>query len=327
MKKFFVCCIAFLALLSARAQDIPNMTVDYDLSGYPSSVRYMKFESDSALKSQRTSFIDDFQLEFNNIRQLTERVNFIDGKKDRYINYVYDNNKQLVKKTLMEANNKIVAVTTYEYNYLGRLAKAVEIEYPQSRGGANTTMRTEEFFYNAKGLLSKYTVDSQNERENKVVEYFYGPQDSLIHTISTFSFTKNVDKVTFKRDYKHDVIEKIMVRNDKQTRRETFERNDKGLVVKKEVFNAKDKKLLTYTYEYDVHNYMTSEIAVNDRGVKTIEYYYQYEKDKFFNWTKRITFDSWTEKYTEIRKIEYWDKEYWYEDLKDADTKRVIREN
>jgi hypothetical protein len=151
MKKFFVCCIAFLAFLSARAQDIPNMTVDYDLSGYPSSVRYMKFESDSALKSQRTSFIDDFQLEFNNIRQLTERVNFIDGKKDRYINYVYDNNKQLVKKTLMEANNKIVAVTTYEYNYLGRLAKAVEIEYPQSRGGANTTMRTEEFFYNAKG--------------------------------------------------------------------------------------------------------------------------------------------------------------------------------
>lgn len=327
MKRLFVCFIALFAGLTAFSQDIPNMTKDYDLSGYPSSVRYMKFESDSALKSQRTSFIDDFQLEFNNIRQLTERVNFIDGKKDRYINYVYDNNKQLVKKTLMEANNKIVAVTTYEYNYLGRLAKAVEIEYPQSRGGANTTMRTEEFFYNAKGLLSKYTVDSQNERENKVVEYFYGPQDSLIHTISTFSFTKNVDKVTFKRDYKHDVIEKIMVRNDKQTRRETFERNDKGLVVKKEVFNAKDKKLLTYTYEYDVHNYMTSEIAVNDRGVKTIEYYYQYEKDKFFNWTKRITFDSWTEKYTEIRKIEYWDKEYWYEDLKDADTKRVIREN
>ena len=327
MKKFFVGCIAFFALFSARAQDIPNMTKDYDLAGYPSSVRYMKFESDSTLKSQRTSFIDDFQLNFNNIRQLTERVNFIDGKKDRYIDYVYDNNKQLVKKTLMEATNKVVAVTTYEYNYLGRLAKAVEIEYPQSRGGANTTMRTEEFFYNAKGLLSKYTVDSQNERENKVVEYFYGPQDSLIHTISTFSFTKNVDKVTFKRDYKHDVIEKIYVRNDKQTRRETFERNDKGLVIKKEVFNAKDKKLLTYSYEYDVHNYMTSEVAVNDRGVKTIEYYYQYEKDKFFNWTKRITFDSWTEKYTEIRKIEYWDKEYWYEDLKDADTKRVIREN
>ncbi len=327
MKRLFVCFIALFAGLTAFSQDIPNMTVDYDLSGYPSSVRYMKFESDSALKSQRTSFIDDFQLDFNNIRQLTERVNFIDGKKDRYINYVYDNNKQLVKKTLMEANNKIVAVTTYEYNYLGRLAKAVEIEYPQSRGGANTIMRTEEFFYNAKGFLSKYTMDSQNERENKVVEYFYGPQDSLIHTISTFSFTKNVDKVTFKRDYKHDVIEKIYVRNDKQTRRETFERNDKGLVVKKEVFNAKDKKLLTYTYEYDVHNYMTSEIAVNDRGVKTIEYYYQYEKDKFFNWTKRITFDSWTEKYTEIRKIEYWDKEYWYKDLKDADTKRVIREN
>jgi hypothetical protein len=327
MKRFFVFYLSFFAFALANAQDIPNMTKDYDLSGYPSTVRYMKFESDSALKSQRTSFIDDYQLEFNNIRQLTHRVNFIDGKKDRFIDYQYDNNKQLVKKTLMEANNKIVAVTTYEYNYLGRLAKAVEIEYPQSRGGANTIMRTEEFFYNKKGLLSKYTLDSQNERENKVVEYFYGPQDSLIHTISTFEFTKNVDKVTIKRDYKHDMIEKITVRNDKQTRRETFERNDKGLVVKKEVFNAKDKKLLTYTYEYDVHNYMTSEIAVNDRGVRTIEYYYQYEKDKYFNWTKRITFDSWTEKYTEIRKIDYLEKEYWYEDLKDADTKRVIREN
>ena len=327
MKRFFVFYLSFFAFALANAQDIPNMTKDYDLSGYPSTVRYMKFESDSALKSQRTSFIDDYQLEFNNIRQLTHRVNFIDGKKDRFIDYQYDNNKQLVKKTLMEANNKIVAVTTYEYNYLGRLAKAVEIEYPQSRGGANTIMRTEEFFYNAKGFLSKYTMDSQNERENKTIEYFYGPQDSLIHTISTFHFTKNVDKVTYKRDYKHDVIEKIYVRNDKQTRRETFERDDKGLVVKKEVFNAKDKKLLTYTYEYDVHNYMISEVAVNDRGVKTIEYYYQYEKDKYFNWTKRITFDSWTEKYTEIRKIDYLDKEYWYEDLKDADTKRVIREN
>lgn len=327
MKKFFVYCCSIFAIVAVNAQDIPNMTKDYDLAGYPSVVRYMKFESDSTLKSQRTSFIDDYQLNFNNVRQLTERTNYINGQKDRYIQYKYDNNKQLVKKTLMESNNKIVAVTNYEYNYLGRLAKAVETDYPQSRGGANTIIRTEEFFYNAKGLLSKYTMNSQNPRENKVVEYFYGPQDSLIHTITTFEFTKNVDKVTFKRDYKHDVIEKITVRNDKQVRRETFERNDKGLVVKKEVFSAKDKKLLTYSYEYDVHNYMTSEIAVNDRGVKTIEYYYQYEKDQYFNWTKRITFDSWQEKYTEIRKIEYLDKTYWYEDLKDADTKRVIREN
>lgn len=327
MKKFIVYCFSLVAVLSANAQDIPNMTKDYDLSGYPSVVRYMKFESDSTLKSQRTSFIDDYQLNFNNLRQLTDRVNYINGNKDRQIQYQYDNNKQLVKKTLMEENNKVVAVTTYEYNYLGRLAKAIEVEYPQSRGGANTIVKTEEFFYNAKGLLNKYTLDSQNPRENKVIEYFYGPQDSLIHTITTFEFTKNIDKVTYKRDYKHDVIEKITVRNDKQTRRETFERNDKGLVVKKEVFNAKDKKLLTYTYEYDVHNYMTSEVAVNDRGVRTIEYYYQYEKDKFFNWTKRVTFDSWQEKYTEIRKIEYIDKTYWYEDLKDADTKRVIREN
>jgi DNA end-binding protein Ku len=70
-------------------------------------------------------------------------------------------------------------------------------------------------------------------------------------------------------------------------------------------------------------------VDCNDKEIKTEDIVkgYQYEKDKYFNWTKRITFDSWTEKYTEIRKIDYLEKEYWYEDLKDADTKRVIREN
>jgi hypothetical protein len=135
-----------------------------------------------------------------------------------------------------------------------------------------------------------------------------------------------VDKVTYKRDFKHSLIEKINIRNDKQTRRETYSYNDKGLLEQKEVYNGKNKKLLTYTYKYDQHNYMIEEIAVNDKDVRTIEYYYKYEKDKFFNWTKRTVYDIWDVKYTEIRKIEYEDKEHWYEEMKDADTKRVVRD-
>ncbi len=37
-------------------------------------------------------------------------------------------------------------------------------------------------------------------------------------------------------------------------------------------------------------------------------------------------YDVWDVKYTEIRKIDYLDKEYWYEDLKDEDTKRVVKD-
>ena len=98
------------------------------------------------------------------------------------------------------------------------------------------------------------------------------------------------------------------------------------MIDKKEIYNGKNKKLLTYTYAYDQHNNLTEEIAVNDRGVKTIEYYYKYEKDKYFNWTKRTVYDVWDVKYTEIRKIDYLDKEHWYEDLKDEDTKRVVKD-
>jgi hypothetical protein len=286
----------------------------------------MKFESDSALKNQRTSFIEDYQLTFNDQRQLIERTNYINGKKDRYSTYEYDNNRQLFKETLLEANNKIVSVTEYTYNYLGRIAEITTIEYPQSRGGANTVVRHESYEYNKKGQQIKHIISSDNSKESRTTQFFYGPQDSLIYTITTYSYNKNVDKVTYKRDFKHSLIEKINIRNDKQTRRETYSYNDKGLLEQKEVYNGKNKKLLTYTYKYDQHNYMIEEIAVNDKDVRTIEYYYKYEKDKFFNWTKRTVYDIWDVKYTEIRKIEYEDKEHWYEEMKDADTKRVVRD-
>ena len=318
--------IALLSSWQAYSQVTPHTTTDYHLEGYPNQVRYMKFESDSALKNQRTSFIEDYQLTFNDQRQLIERTNYINGKKDRYSTYEYDNNRQLFKETLLEANNKIVSVTEYTYNYLGRIAEITTIEYPQSRGGANTVVRHESYEYNKKGQQIKHIISSDNSKESRTTQFFYGPQDSLIYTITTYSYNKNVDKVTYKRDFKHSLIEKINIRNDKQTRRETYSYNDKGLLEQKEVYNGKNKKLLTYTYKYDQHNYMIEEIAVNDKDVRTIEYYYKYEKDKFFNWTKRTVYDIWDVKYTEIRKIEYEDKEHWYEEMKDADTKRVVRD-
>ncbi len=323
--KFFFA-LSLLASLQISAQVAPHLTSDYGLLGYPQSVRYMKFEADSALKSQRTSFIEDYQLVFDQGRRLTERTNYIDGKKDRYSTYQYDNNRHLSKETLLESDNKIVSTTEYTYNYLGRIAEIITVEYPQSRGGANTVVRQESYEYNAKGQRTKEIVSSERSRESRTTEYFYGPQDSLIYTITTYSYNKNVDKVTYKRDFNHTLIEKITVRNDRQTRRETYRYNEKGLIEQKEVYNGKDKKLLTYSYAYDEHNYLTEEIAVNDKGVKTIEYYYKYEKDKYFNWTKRTVYDVWDVKYTEIRKIDYLDKEHWYEDMKDADTKRVVRE-
>lgn len=305
-----------------------HTSLDYQLLGYPSSVRYMKWESaDSTLINQRTSFIDDYQLVFNENRQLVERINYINGQKDRYTKYEYDNNRHLVRETLMEANNKIVSVTTYKYNYIGRVAEIEVVDYPQSRGGANTVVRKEYYEYRDNGQVSKYKVFSDNRKDSRETSYFYGPQDSLIYTITTYSYNKNVDRVNYKRDYKHDVIEKTVIRNDKQTRRETYQYNEKGLLKEKTIYNRNDEKLLTYSYKYDQHNYMTEETAIDNKGVKTIEYYYKYEKDQYFNWTKRVTYDGWEEKYTEKRDIKYLDKEHWYEDLKDAETKRVIRGN
>ena len=51
MKKLFVKTLFVFALAATcqlKAQVTPHTTADYQLSGYPKMVRYMKFESDTA---------------------------------------------------------------------------------------------------------------------------------------------------------------------------------------------------------------------------------------------------------------------------------------
>lgn len=323
IKQIFFGLFSILAINSI-AQVSPCNTNDFNLFGYPKQMRYMKFEADTNIKTQRTSFIEDYQLIFDNKRLLVERVNFISGQRDRSTTYEYNSKRQLVKETLKEKDGKIVVVISYTYNNIGRLATVSEIEYPNSKGGANKTIRNEVYTYNTKGLLVEKDINSDNSYGNKNIKYFYGPADSLISTITTYSYNSNVDKVNYKRAFNNLLIEAIWYRNDQMTRRETYEWDDDANLIGKEVYNKKDKKILTYTYTYDPHGNRTSEIAVDNKQVKTIEYYYKYEKDKYFNWTKRTMYDGWDVKYTEIRSFDYFDKTHFYEDMKDADTGRVM---
>ncbi|MBQ7985311.1 MAG: hypothetical protein IJ250_06725 [Bacteroidales bacterium] len=325
-KPLFILSILLLWAYVSNAQVSPCTTVDYNLQGYPKTVRYMKFESDSSLKKQRTSYIEDYQLNFDDNRLLTERINFIDGNRDRTTKYEYNNKRQLVKETIVEADNTIASTIEYTYNNIGRLATLTEVSYPNSRGGANRTERTEVYTYDSRGLLVEKDIRSDNQYGNKNIKYYYGPADSLISTITTYGYNSNVDKLTVKRAFNNLAMEKIWYRNDKMTRRETYDYNNDGMLTDKEVYSNKNQKLLTYKYTYDEHFNLISETAVDNRKVKSIDYSYEYKKDKFFNWTKRIMYDSWAVKYTEIRSIEYYDKTHFYEDLKDYDTKRVIRD-
>ena len=318
--------IALFVALSSKAQDVAYRTTDFNLQGYPKTVRYMKFVSDSSLKQQRTSYIEDYLLTFNDNRLLTERVNFINGQRDRVTKYEYNNRRQLISETISEADGRIASQKTYTYNNIGRLATLTEISYPNSRGGANRVERKEENTYNTNGLLVEKRIPSDNTYGNKTIQYFYGPADSLISTITTYGHNTNVEKLTVKRAYNNLAMEKIWSRNDKMTRRETYEYNNEGLLVHKSIFSNKNKLLLTYTYEYDEHFNVISEVAIDPKNVKSIDYSYEFVKDKFFNWTKRIMYDSWAVKYTEVRSIEYFGKTHFYEDQKDYDSKRVIRD-
>ena len=79
---------------------------------------------------------------------------------------------------------------------------------------------------------------------------------------------------------------------------------------------VKNKLTLDYTYTYDEHKYMLSEIAKDKKNKWAIEYYYKYDKDKYFNWTKKTTYDGWEPKYIETRAITYSDKDHFYQDLR-----------
>ncbi|MDR0971191.1 MAG: hypothetical protein LBM25_02260 [Bacteroidales bacterium] len=335
MKQFQIKNLIFFALLllflfESKAQIVPVSTEDYGLMGYPMEVKYQKYETDTNYnqKEKQVSFIDDYTMEFDKNRRLIKRQHFIKGNKDRYTIFTYDTiTRNLLKEELFEASGKVVSTITHSYNYLGRLEEVVSVEYPLSLGGANKMVSKQTYKWNRKGQLSEYTTFGDDASKQKTIEYFYGPQDSLIYTLTTYGFNKNVEKTTYKRDFKHYVIEVTFFRNDKQTRRETFLLNDKNQIIEKKIFDPNDKITLTYNYTYDEHNYVLSEIAKDKKGRWAIEYYYKYDKDKFFNWTKKTTYDGWEPKYIETRKITYFDKEHFYQDLKDFDQKKVIFDN
>ena len=161
---------------------------------------------------------------------------------------------------------------------------------------------------------------------HKTTEYFYGPQDSLIYTITKYGYNKNVEKTTYKRDFAFYVSEVVMYRNDSQVRKEVYQRDENYNIINKKVYNGKNKLTLEYKMTYDQHGFITSEIGIDNKGAWALEYYYKYEKDKFFNWTKKTTYDGWEPKYIEIREITYSNKDHFYDDLKDEDAKKVVRE-
>ena len=180
-----VSCI-FSAIIS-YSQVSPCRTIDFNLQGYPKSVRYLKFESDSSLKQQRVSYIEDYQLFFDADRLLTERVYYINGQRDRSVKYEYNNKRQLVKETVYEKDNRIACTTEYTYNNIGRLSGVTEISYPQSRAGANTTERTEIYTYNSRGLLTEKDIHSDNIYANKNIKYYCSQNKCfLFKTINQF---------------------------------------------------------------------------------------------------------------------------------------------
>lgn len=327
-KVYFLFTLLLSLALGAKAQLIPNTTKDYGFMGYPTKVHYQKYETDTNYKQleKRTSFIDESELVFNEDRQLTNRTYFINGNKDRYSTFTYDINRHLQKEDLFEPTGKIVSTVTYTYGYLGRLEQVLTVDYPGSLGGANKMVSKETYKWNNKGQISEYSIYADDASLQSTIQYFYGPQDSLIYTLTNYGYNKNIEKTTYRRDYNYNVIEKTMFRNDKQIRRETYKWNDKNQIEEKKIYNEKNKLNLTYTYTYDEHSFVLSEIAKDKKGKMAIEYYYKYEKDKFFNWTKKITYDGWNPKYIEERQFTYSNKQYFYDDLKDYDTKKVILE-
>lgn len=327
-RTYLLIAFLFCSVFVSKAQIVPVTTSDYGLMGYPLTVRYQKYETDTNYKqkNKRTSFIDDYQMTFNENRRLVERQHYIGGNKDRFSVFTYDDvTRDLLKEELFEANKKVVSTINHKYGYLGRLEEVVEVNYPASLGGANKMVSRQTYKWNPKGQLSEYSIYGDDASRQKTIQYFYGPQDSLIYTLTTYGFNKNVEKTTYKRNFAHYLVEMTMFRNDEQTRRETYDLNNQYQVVGKKVYNGKNKLTLTYTYTYDEHNYMLSEIAKDQKGRWAIEYYYKYEKDKFFNWTKKTTYDGWEPKYIETREFTYSKKDHFYDDLKDADQKKVIK--
>ena len=180
MEKYRVYLLVLLLLcigFGSNAQIVPISTDDYKLMGYPLKMRYQKFETDTnySQKLKRTSYIEDYELTFNENRKLIQRQHYIGENKDRYSVFTYDNiSRYLLKEELFEANNKIVSTITHSYNYLGRLAEVVEVNYPASLGGANKVVFRQSYKWNEKGQLSQYTTFGDDASKQKTIEYYYG---------------------------------------------------------------------------------------------------------------------------------------------------------
>ena len=110
-KTNFIFLSLFCLSMISYSQIIPITTEDYSLKAYPSKVRYQKFETDTLYRQidKRKSFIDDYEITFNENRKLTNKVNYIDGQKDRYSVVSYNVNKSIDKEELFEPNGKIVS--------------------------------------------------------------------------------------------------------------------------------------------------------------------------------------------------------------------------
>ncbi len=330
MRRLNLILLALLFIgLSGYSQMVPIHSKDYSLKAYPHTVRFKKYETDTlyAENEKRVSFIDDYELEFNEDRKLIKKTNFIKGNSDRYSIFTYNVNRSLEKEELFEpVSGKLVSTVSYKYDYLGKLAEVITTEYPVSLGGANKMVRKETYKHNPNGQIAEYSIYGDDETLHKTTEYFYGPQDSLIYTVTKSGYNRNIEKTTYKRDFALYVSEMIIHRNDSQVRREVYERDENYRIIKKKVYSGKNRLTLEYRYEYDQHGYITSEIGLDRKGNWALEYYYKYEKDEYFNWTKKTTYDGWQPKYIETREITYSRKEHFYDDLKDEDTKKVIRE-
>lgn len=74
------------------------------------------------------------------------------------------------------------------------MEEVVEVNYPASLGGANKMVSRQTYKWNPKGQLSEYSIYGDDASRQKTIQYFYGPQDSLIYTLTTYGFNKNVEE-------------------------------------------------------------------------------------------------------------------------------------
>lgn len=312
--------IAFSASLSA--QNVKSLAENFDIKGYPKKVHLTSYNPKDKNQTlingeQRKSFTEDYTLEFNQRREVTDRQNFINTEKDRYVKFFYDNKRHLTKEVLYEISGKIVSQTEYKYNHLGRLAEQITTDFPKSLDGVNT--KTEHYTFEYKnGLLHKKNTFI-GENLGITTEYTYGSADSLILEVSTFHYNKNVERINYKRDFNNNVSEKTHIRNDKQIRREVYTLDKSFRMIAKDVFDGKDKLRYAYKYTYDQWDNLLSEIGYDPDGKVITEYYFKYTYDNTLNWTKRVRFNAWDVHRIDERQIEYWDKEH-YDDYKRDNT-------